>query len=267
MAVRDNAPANGHNKSYVEFLAGLDRDQLANELNTDARKLAFWINVYNAFAQELLDPANSAGSMLATLFPWWVYQQRKVRIAGQRLSLNDMEHGILRRSRIWWSLWLRPGGGRKIWAGSFERRFRVDRPDPRIHFALNCAAVSCPPIRFYRAEQISEQLDRATAAYLEQTLDWNPTTQTLVLPAIFRMYPGDFGGAGGMLNFCNRYQDFIDPETKPKIVFQPFDKKARLRHFAVESAEQKSGEGQPPRVNADPVDAASSLAGTGKPHG
>ncbi len=202
----------------VQALARLNLDDLANELNSDSRKLAFWINVYNAWAYSFLSKRP---------FSLRSFQQRSLCIGGRQLSLNDIEHGLLRRSRLWWSPWF----GRKIWPSAFERRNRVDRLDPRIHFALNCAAASCPPIRFYVAATMDQQLDLAAAAYLEQTLVWEPVSQTLTLPGIMRMFRSDFGGLKGMIRFQNRYTRFQDPEFPPRIVFSAFDRSKRVGEF------------------------------------
>ena len=234
--------------SYRDQLAGLDRLALANELNTDAKKLAFWINVYNAFAQIKLgngaeagqfnpEHAKSFGSIPARALPSSslqllqnvrLFTARDLVVAGQRLSLNDIEHGILRRSRLWWS----PQFGRKIWPSAFELRLRADRLDPRIHFALNCAALSCPPIRFYQQEQIDQQLDLATMAYLENTVRFELANNLLELPAIFQMFRSDFNGRKGILLFLNRYRNFVDPVNPPHIRFQPFLTRRLLNNFA-----------------------------------
>jgi len=232
LAVRDEADAT----PFRQALAAMDRVALANELNTDAKKLAFWINMYNAFAQLELRPKPGsgvtlpglAGGLLAEAAP---FNNRSCVVAGHALSLNAIEHGLLRRSRLWWSPWF----GRKLRPSAFEKRFRVDRLDPRIHFALNCAAESCPPIRFYEACSIDGQLDLATSAYLEASVRYDPASQVLELPGIFYLFRSDFGGPKGMLLFLNRYRNFTAPANPPRLRFQPFLRSPRLQHFAQET--------------------------------
>jgi hypothetical protein len=232
--------ASADSRSFRDALAALDRDTLANELNTDAKKLAFWINVYNAVAQEHLGGASPGqagiwrflpgrlGRLVADAAP---FNAPACVVAGQVLSLNAIEHGLLRRSRLWWSPWY----GRKLKPDAFERRFRVDRLDPRIHFALNCAAESCPPIRFYEAGHLDAQLDRAVMAYLEGELRVDPVRRVLELPGIFYLFQRDFGGRKGILRFLNRYRNFTDPANPPRMRFLPFLRSARLQHFAQET--------------------------------
>ncbi len=232
LAVRDGS----RTQPYRDALAAMDRVTLANELNTDAKKLAFWLNVYNAVAQLHLQPRDSSGLTLpglagGLLADAALFNARACVVAGRALSLNAIEHGLLRRSRLWWSPWF----GRKLRSSAFEKRFRVDRLDPRIHFALNCAAESCPPIRFYEASQIETQLDLATSAYLETTVRFDPGNQVLELPGIFYLFRSDFSGPKGMLLFLNRYRNFTSPANPPRFQFQPFLRSARLRHFALET--------------------------------
>jgi hypothetical protein len=215
-------------EAFARELAAMSAEELAAELNRDAAKLAFWINVYNAAAQSLLSPPPAgAGWMHRQLHALRQYRRKGLLISGHRLSLNDIEHGLLRRSRLWWS----PNFGRKIWPSAFERRHRADRLDPRLHFALNCAAMSCPPIRSYRTGQLDAQLDLAASAYLEASVHWDSARQELHLPALLRMFRADFGGKKGVLRFLNRYRTFTDPENPPKIRYQSFDTAYKPRHF------------------------------------
>lgn len=215
-------------------LASLDPEALRNELNTDAKKKAFWINLYNAFFQywAARHPIPTSG-LIDTMR---VYSRRFIKVAGQSLSLNDLEHGILRRSRVWWSL----GYLKKIRASDFERATRVDKLDPRIHFALNCGAVSCPPIRHYAPEHIEAQLDSASVAYLDSVIRWDEPQKTLYLPQLLQMFRGDFEGRKGEIQFLNRYSDqllagtgkFIDPNNRPKVRYVPFDRMLKPEFYA-----------------------------------
>jgi hypothetical protein len=84
------------------------------------------------------------------------------KVANRAMSLDDIEHDMLRKSTLKWSL----GYIRNPFPSQFEQSFQVFELDPRIHFALNCGAVSCPPIRFYTAANVPEQLEMATINYL-----------------------------------------------------------------------------------------------------
>jgi hypothetical protein len=61
---------------------------------------------------------------------------KQINVANKQLSLDEIEHGILRRSKIKWSL----GYLNKLFPSAFEKHQRADKADYRIHFALNCGA-------------------------------------------------------------------------------------------------------------------------------
>lgn len=80
-------------------------------------------------------------------------------MAGQPLSPNAIEHGMLRRSALLVGL----GYLRNPFPSRFERALRVRRPDPRVHFALDCGARSCPPLATWTVATLDHDLERATA--------------------------------------------------------------------------------------------------------
>jgi hypothetical protein len=145
----------------ADELATMDPDRLAADLGSDAERIATWVNLYNAAAQRLLDRDAAAYRRRGRFF-----RERAIVVAGTALSLDAIEHGLLRRSR--WKLGLGWMGNPA--PGRFERRFRVGRMDPRIHFALNCAAASCPPISAYLPDRLDAQLDLAARSYLAATV-------------------------------------------------------------------------------------------------
>lgn len=175
-------------------LAALAPDALAGDLPDDRARVATWLNVYNAAAQRLVarDPA---GDLRRSR----LFGRPAVTVAGTALSLDAIEHGLLRRSR--WKLGLGWLGNPA--PGSFERRFRVGRVDPRVHFALNCAAASCPPIAAYEPARLDAQLDLATRAYLASAI--RDDGDRLVVPRVFLWFIGDFGGPAGVRRFLARH--------------------------------------------------------------
>lgn len=66
--------------------------------------------------------------------------------------------------------------------------------DYRTHFALNCGAKSCPPIAFYKPEELNEQLDMAMKVYLQNETTYNQAKNIVELPAIMGWFRRDFGG-------------------------------------------------------------------------
>jgi len=78
-------------------------------------------------------------------------------------------------------------------------------PDPRVHFALNCASRSCPPIGVYGAEQIDAQLDLAAQNFIANDVAVDEERGEVQLSSIFRWYAGDFGGRDGVIERLVRY--------------------------------------------------------------
>lgn len=93
------------------------------------------------------------------------FRQPAITVAGTTLSLDTLEHGLLRRSRLKVGL----GYLGNPLAGRFERRSGSSGANARVHFALNCTAASCPPIAAYAPDRLDAQLDLATRAPI-----WGP---------------------------------------------------------------------------------------------
>ena len=176
-------------------------------LDTQARMLAFWINLYNAMIIDAViryrvNQSVTEGYLGVVRF----FRKAAYEVGGLQMSLEDIEHGILRANR-----------GNPFLPG---RQFRSTDPrlgwvvspmDPRIHFALNCASVSCPPIGFYSPEAIDQQLDLASANFVQNEVQIIPSQGTVRLSKIFDWYQVDFGGQGGVLKFILKY---LDPGEK-----------------------------------------------------
>lgn len=211
LAARNGSDAS----SPLALLAGVNEGELAYMLRSESRARAFWINLYNAFALIALrgGPLDLRSRMARAKH----YTRRTIHIAGYTLSLNDIEHGILRGGRSWWSF----GYLRDPFASRFVKRFRLPL-DPRIHFALNCGAASCPPIAFCTGERLEEQLERATAAYLETGARFDPGTNTVEVPPLLHWYRADFGGCAGMLALLRRFGT-IPSAARPRIRFTTYD--------------------------------------------
>jgi hypothetical protein len=194
-------------------LAGLRPDALAAALPDDAARIAFWLNVYNAAvrARLLRDPA-------AYRRRWRFFAAPAVTVAGRRLSPNAIEHGILRRSAILAVL----GYVRNPAPSRFERVLRVERVDPRVHFALNCGARSCPPLAAWDPATLDADLDRATGTYLAGESARSADGRELVVPRLLRWYRGDFGGRAGTLALLRRH-GIIGPDEAPRLRFADYD--------------------------------------------
>lgn len=184
-------------------LANASLGDLEESLNTDAKKFAFWTNIYNAYIQVILkknpDLYKDRGSF---------FKKEQITIAGEKISFAKIEHGILRKSQ--WEYGL--GYIRKWFPGKLERKLRVNKRDYRIHFALNCGAKDCPPVAIYEWERINEQFDKGTKAYLSSTTNYNNLKKEVSVTSLFNWFRGDFGGKNGIKKILK--QNGLIPTTK-----------------------------------------------------
>ncbi len=139
-------------------------------------------------------------------------------VARRRLSPNAIEHGILRRSAFLAGL----GYLRNPFPSRFERLLRVERVDPRIHFALNCGARSCPPLAAWHPATLDADLERATAAYVVAESARSADGREVRVPRLLRWYRGDFGGRSGTLALLRRH-GVIGPDEAPRLRYADYD--------------------------------------------
>lgn len=190
--------------SLLSELSGLSPHELNTQLNTDAERYAFWVNVYNAFIQLELRSDTTLYDNRDQFF-----SRRNKNIAGFQLSFNDIEHGILRRNKGTYTL----GYINRIGTRDPVKLFMVDNLDWRIHFALNCGARSCPPVRLYESKGLSEQFDEATTSYLGREVVTGEA-QPLSIPKLFLWFRGDFGGNKGITKILQKFGGIAEVESK-----------------------------------------------------
>lgn len=208
------------NPPSMAALENLEYRIFVQTLSSDSARKAFWINIYNALNLVLMRQV-PIGDRNARIRMFFV---RRMRVAGISMSLNQIEHGILRRSKIWWAKgWLsNPLPPRWI------AQAQVQQLDPRIHFALNCGANGCPAIRHYTLEQIDNELELATKVFLE--FESKVTGDLVESSDILRMYLGDFGGRRGLLLWLGKYLPGI--HAGMNIRFRPYDWTVNLDKWA-----------------------------------
>ncbi|TAF66161.1 MAG: DUF547 domain-containing protein [Cytophagales bacterium] len=207
------ATKNGEN--YTQLLtevAQCPKETLLTNLSTENQRKAFWLNIYNAITQIALLENPTSYQKKAKFF------KKKYLIAQTRLSLDNIEHDILRHSKIKLSLGYlnKPFVRRKI------KQFRLAEVDFRIHFALNCGAESCPPIAFYTPENIENQLDKATQNYLNQQCQYDKEKQIIYLPKLMQWFKADFGGKKGIYHIL-RNEALIPLLSQPEIKYLPYN--------------------------------------------
>jgi len=168
----------------------------------EADRLAYWLNAYNAVALRLVLEHHPIGSVMDVETAWWTplapagagfFYGQRFPLGGRSTSLHGLENRIVRRGF----------------------------PDPRTHFALNCASLGCPvlPREAFDPARLEAQLARETRAFLAAPLNFRVDDGARVaqLSAIFEWYADDFtrwqearGGTPGLLGFV---ADHAGPEA------------------------------------------------------
>lgn len=203
-------------------LAEIPWSSLADTLDTDSKRLAFWLNCYNAIVQDELTHHPKKYLEKNAFFSAKLLQLRDLS-----LSLDDIEHGILRRSLSKYGL----GYVGRFFVSDWEKRLRLERREPRIHFALNCGAQSCPAVFFYRPEMIDAQLESATKSFLQQDVKYNTATNEVTVSRIFLWFNGDFGGAAGIKGLINRHLE-MGLNKRTNLVYREYDWSLQVAKYA-----------------------------------
>ena len=165
---------------YLETLEKVAVSKLARP-----EQKAYWINLYNALTLKVVLDHYPVKSILEiNISPGWFsrgpWDAKLLRIEGEGVSLNDIEHRILR----------------PIWK------------DNRVHYALNCASVSCPNLQpeAFTAENTEELLEMGARQYLSHPRGARLEADTLVLSSIYDWYQADFGGSkSGVIQHLVKY--------------------------------------------------------------
>jgi hypothetical protein len=181
----------------VASLAGALHEVDPGDLVGDDRRTAFWLNTYNAlFLHEMLERPRQ-GNLLRHLR---LFDRAAYRVGDATYTLNQIEHGVLRRNARAPTALRRP-----FRRGDRRRAAAPSQLDPRIHFALNCGARSCPPLRFYDDAGLDAQLRLATRSYLEHEVRADRHGGALTLPRLMRIYRADFGDRRAQIAFAARH--------------------------------------------------------------
>ncbi|PVW17377.1 DUF547 domain-containing protein [Marixanthomonas spongiae] len=150
--------------------------------------LAFYINLYNAYTVDLIlnnYPVKSIKDIDGA------FTKGFIPVGDRELSLGGIENGILRKMN-----------------------------EPRIHFAINCASISCPKLldEAYTASKINEQLDEVTREFINSDKN-DITANNPKVSAIFKWYAKDYtvNGRKDVIGFINKYSD---TEINPRVALQ-----------------------------------------------
>ena len=159
-------------RSFMKQLRAFDTKQLQGK---DEKK-AFYINLYNAVTLELIVDNYPIKSIKKLWGPW---KKELYTLEGKKISLDHIEHKILR-----------PMG------------------DYRIHFAINCASISCPDLRSeaYTAKALDRQLNEQQKLFLNDSSKGVTISGSKAKPSkIFSWFGKDFGGKAGVLKLIQKH--------------------------------------------------------------
>ncbi len=180
-ALKDNTEDRQKLGAYLQSLASQDPRTFAR-----AEQMAYWINLYNALTVYVILPRYPVDSIkdiksgLIDFGPWNLPLIPMQAMQGEKLTLNQIEHGILR----------------PIWK------------DPRIHYAVNCASIGCPNLasEAYRADNLEQLLEQGAAAYINHPRGARVADGELLVSSIYDWFKEDFGGAdAGVLAHIGQY--------------------------------------------------------------
>jgi hypothetical protein len=185
-------------RGYLNALAAIRVSGLSRQ-----EQLAFWINLYNALTIDIVLAHYPVRSILDIdispgLFARGPWDKSLIQVEGEALTLNDIEHRILR----------------PIWN------------DPRIHYAVNCASVSCPNLqnRAFTGATVERMLDSAARAYINNRRGARIEGGQLIVSKIYDWYQEDFGGSErGVIAHLRSY---AEPTLAAALVG------ARIDHYA-----------------------------------
>ena len=155
-------------------------------------QLAYWVNAYNAYTIKLINDNYPVESIKDIKGPW---DHRFIRIGPKWYTLNDVEHKILRKM-----------------------------DEPRIHFAINCASISCPKLlnAAFLPETLETQLTEVTKDFLSDASRNNITENNIQISKIFRWFGKDFKKNGSLIDFLNQYAE-VNISDKAKVSFKDYD--------------------------------------------
>lgn len=145
---------------------------------TKNQTMAYWINAYNAFTVKLI-LNNYPLKSIMDINNGKAWDLSFIEMNGKSYSLNNIEHDIL----------------------------RAKYGDARIHFAVNCASISCPRLnnKAFTADKLEEQLEKMSRAFINNTSKNSLSADFVKISSLFNWYKGDFTKNGSVIDFINKY--------------------------------------------------------------
>ena len=171
-------------RNYLEYLQSIDPRVFSR-----AEQKAYWINLYNALTVKLVlenYPVESITEIKQRFYHFGHWNKKLAIVQGRHLSLNDIEHRILR----------------PIWK------------DPLIHYGVNCASIGCPDLSsiVFTGENVDRLLEQAAKKYINHSRGLLIERGQLILSSIYEWYEEDFGG--GREGVFKHLMEYANPEKR-----------------------------------------------------
>lgn len=187
---------------FEDYLKLLSKHAPDEDKWSENERLAYWINAYNAFTIKLIIdnyPVGSIKDLHPTIYiPLvnTVWNKKFFKIGGVEMNLDEIEHEILRK----------------------------EFNEPRIHFAINCASFSCPPLRneAFTADKIDKQLNEQAVRFVNDYERNKIKTDEVKISKIFSWFTKDFTKDGSLIEFLNKYSE-VKINEDAKIEYLDYD--------------------------------------------
>lgn len=209
----------------INKLGQIKSGDIFSTISNDEKRKAFWINIYNSFINIFLK--SNPFLLENQKYRYSLFGSKRIVIGRNKLSLNNILHGILRHSKVWWAKGYLSG----IFVNKLERKLRIRIFDNRIHFAINYGSRSSPPVRIYDSGGINHQLELSTKLYLDSEVKFFEEENMVTVSQLFNWYEGDFGGNSGIIKFLKKY-DKIPQDSTPMIIYTPFSWSPKIANFS-----------------------------------
>ena len=180
------------NKSVFKIYLTNLSENLPKENWSKEDKLAYWMNTYNAFTIKLIIDNYPTKSIKDIKNAW---DSRFFKLGEKWYNLNDIEHKTLRKMN-----------------------------DPRIHFGINCASFSCPPLlnRAFTAATVNNDLDYLAHQFINDHKRNVISENSIQISKIFQWFSKDFKTEGSLIDYLNKYSD-ITIKSNAKKSFKKYD--------------------------------------------
>lgn len=159
---------------------------------TQEDKLAYWMNAYNAMTVDLILRHMPLQSIKDIKDPW---EQRYWKLGEKYYNLDEIEHQILRKMN-----------------------------EPRIHFGINCASFSCPPLLnvAFTSEEVDSQLAFLAHRFINDSSRNTIASDRVEISKIFDWFAKDFKQNGSVIDYLNQYSE-VKIESNAKVRYKDYD--------------------------------------------